>query len=259
MLPLRELQQTFAAALFDSEIAPLAAAIAPNGIDPVERIGFYRNNLHAGFRKALALTFPVIEQLVGQDYFTQLARDYQADHPSRSGDLHHIGGALAGFLRQRFFEGEFAYLSDVAALEWACEEIGVAELKSAASVEDLRRVDPASYESLTLGLSSAVRLVASQYPIVRIWMTNQPGAVPETINLDAGGDSVLVCVGAGGLEFHRLRSAEFVLAMAAAEGLTLGEAAERALAAADESFDLARGLQRLLHAGALVFPAISTS
>ncbi len=172
--------------------------------------------------------------------------------PSRSGDLHNIGRSFALFLRSRFVDGEYAYLADVAELEWAVQEIAIAGRPAAASVEDLRRVDPESYDALRLALHPAARLVSSGYPIVRIWMSNQPGATPEVVRLDAGGERVLVCEGPDGLEFHRLREGEFALVAALAAGLALGPAAERALAAGDEQFDLVRALQRLLTAGVLV-------
>ncbi len=59
-----------------------------------ERLDIYRNNLREGFVKALALGFPVIERLVGAEYFHQLAIELLRAHPSRSGNLHHGGQAV---------------------------------------------------------------------------------------------------------------------------------------------------------------------
>ena len=252
MPSLLELQQSFGAAVFGGESAALIATIEPKGMDPAERVDIYRNNYRLGFRKALALSFPVIERLVGSAYFSRLALEYQASHPSRCGDLHHIGGAFPGFLRQRFAVGDYLYLPDTAVLEWAIQEIMIAERPAPATIEDLRQIDPEAYGALRLSLHPAVRLVSSHYPVVRIWMSNQAGATPEIVELHAGADQVLVSEGFDGLEFHRLREPEFALAAALDEGLTLGPAAERALAFADESFDLARALHRLLSAGALI-------
>jgi hypothetical protein len=254
VLPLRELQLRVAGALFDGEFMPAVVCIEDNGIAPRARLDVYRNNLREGFRKALALGFPVIERLVGADCFAQLAGAFLAAHPSRSGDLHHIGAPFADFLRARYAAGEHGYLGDVAALEWACQQVGIGERLPAATAEDLRGIEPSRYETVHFSLHPTVRLVASDYPIVRIWLSNQAGAPPETIALDAGGDRVLVRDVGDGVEFHRLRAGEFALARAIAEGARLGEAAEQAMAAADSDFDLARALYRLLGAGALVLP-----
>src|SRR3569832_2986714 len=60
MSSLREFQRQFVEALFDG---------SPDGRSGIE---IYRNNLHEGFLKALALEFPVIQRLVGEAYFRQL-------------------------------------------------------------------------------------------------------------------------------------------------------------------------------------------
>src|SRR6267142_5408469 len=128
MLPLRDLQMRFDDALFDA--APDAAAPwilgCDNGADSRARLAIYRNNLHEGFRKTLALEFPVIERLVGEDYFRQLALSFLAEHPSRCGDLHPIGEPFARFLLQRFEDTQYAYLPDVATLEWAYQQSSMA-------------------------------------------------------------------------------------------------------------------------------------
>src|SRR4051794_15920913 len=118
MLPLRDLQKIFAEALFDGvpgAVAPWIHGYEKGAAQSVEldarsRIAIYRNNLHEGFRKALALEFPVIERLVGEDYFRQLALAFQVEHPSRFGDLHGIGEPFARFLLRQFEDTQYAYL-----------------------------------------------------------------------------------------------------------------------------------------------------
>ena len=101
MLSLPELQARFAATLFGDRAESLTPWIQAAGIDPELRLGIYRNNLQEGFAKTLALEFPVIQRLVGEDYFRQLARIFLARHPSRFGDLHHIGAPFTDFLREQ--------------------------------------------------------------------------------------------------------------------------------------------------------------
>ena len=99
MLSLRSLQSSFAAHLFEDEPESIIPWIRSDGIDPVARLRIYRNNLHEGFQKTLALEYPVIGRLVGNEYFRQLALAFLACHPSTSGDLHHVGAPFAAFLR----------------------------------------------------------------------------------------------------------------------------------------------------------------
>lgn len=252
MLALRELQTRFAEALFDSADAAVQAEIVADGVSAAERIDIYRNNLREGFSKALAIGFPVIEKLVGAEYFRQLALDFLNAHPSRAGNLHHIGAPFPAFLRERFVETEYPYLADVAALEWACEAALVARDGAPISADDLREIDPARYESLRFDLHPACALVQSAFPIVSIWRANQPdAAADELINLAQGGDNVLVARATRGIELHQLPAADFAALQAFAAGLTLGEALE-AGQSADPSFDLGAALRRFLSLNILV-------
>jgi hypothetical protein len=246
MLALRDLQRQFVHALFDDASESLKAHIDANGIDGTDRLEIYRNNLREGFIKALALGFPVIERLVGTDYFRQLARQFQLAHPSRAGNLHHIGAPFAGYLREQLGQTEYAYLADVAALEWAHQEALVAEDAATLSIDALRHVDPAQYESLRFTLHPAIGLVRSPFPIVRIWRANQPDTPSdEMIDLASGGDNVLVLRGADCIEFHRLPAPDFALLEAFAQNETLGTAFEKSLIV-EASFDLGAALRRLL-------------
>src|SRR6266702_7161557 len=163
MLPLRDLQELFDGALFD--YAPDAVAPRIHGyeteaaqgvaIDAHARLAIYRNNLHEGFRKALALEFSVIERLVGEDYFRQLALSFQSEHPSRSGDLHSIGQPFARFLLQRFEGTKYAYLPDVATLEWAYQQSSVAADAPSFDPAALRDIPQEGYGQLRFTLHPA--------------------------------------------------------------------------------------------------------
>jgi len=102
VLSLPELQARIAATLFGDAAAPPPGCIRSDGIAAELRLGIYRNNLEEGFAKTLALEFPVMQRLVGEDYFRQLALSFLAGHPSRSGDLHQVGAPFASFLREQF-------------------------------------------------------------------------------------------------------------------------------------------------------------
>jgi hypothetical protein len=246
MLALRELQLRFAGALFDGALEPLETHVEGNGPGAAARLDIYRNNLREGFIKALALGFPVIGRLVGEKYFRQLALDFLSAHPSRAGNLHHIGAPLAVFLRGRFEHSEYAYLADVAALEWAHQEALVAADEVAVSPDSLREVDPAMYEHLRFDLHPACGLVQSSYPIIRIWRANQ-GEIPaqDIIDLGSGGDNVLVLRAPECIEFHRLPAGAFALLSAFSRGENLSTALDEALAA-DATFDLGAALRRFL-------------
>ncbi len=258
MLSLRELQTQFVNVLFNE----LPAADVPWVLDEKEalqlrgprraeaaaRLAIYRNNLHEGFIKALSLEFPVIERLVGHDYFRQLAKEFMNAHPSRAGDLHKIGGPFPQYLRQRFAGTEYAYLPDVAVLEWAHQQSAVAAEAPSLNVQSLTRISPESYGQLRFNLHPACFLVHSVYPVLRIWQANQSEGDTETIDLSAGPHHVVTRRLGDGVELRRLTSAEYVLL----ECFSAGKALLEALAAVEQvepGFDLGAALRRAIALG----------
>ena len=246
MPPLRELQQHIVAHLFEEQTTDITPWVCADGITPVLRLRVYRNNLHEGFIKTLALEFPVVHRLVGEDYFRQLTRSFLKSHPSRSGDLHHIGAPFPSFLRAQFADTEYRYLPDIARLEWACQECLVAEESEPLDPAALRAVPLEHYGTLRLSLRSACRLLDSPFPILRIWEANQPeSAASELISLDSAPDLLLVCRTTGRLRLHRLEPGHYRLLASFAAGLGLEEALAASLAC-DPRFDLGAALWRCI-------------
>jgi uncharacterized protein len=248
---LHELQRRFAAALFDNARAPISADIRPCGISARARLEIYRTQLHATFLRTLALEFPVIERLVGSDCFKRLAREFQIGHPSRSGDLHHIGAPFAAFLAERFGGGRYNFLSHVAALEWAYQESMIAPAAAALDLEALRAIDPADYGQLHFELHPACRLFSSEYPVLDIWHANRPGgAAIQMINLANGATHALLHRPAQEVQFHLLSVAHAALLEALGRNLTLAEAFDAAHIV-DPEFELGAPLRHFVALGVL--------
>lgn len=255
MLSLRDLQLRFVAALYEGTDAVISDEMTAVPLSPAARVGIYRNNLREGFIKTLASEFPVIEQLVGEAFFRQTALEYQLRHPSRRGDLTFVGEHFPDYLRQHLGSGDHAYLPDVAALEWALQIVAIAPEAPGLGADGLAGIDPARYEDLVFEMHPATRLVDSRFPIVRIWQSNQPGAEAQTVDLDAGGDRVLVRRRDDELEFLHLDAAGFLFARMLSRRTPLGLATDASLAV-DPTFDLVRALRTLTLAGAFTRAAL---
>jgi len=247
----------FGAALFDGATEALMPSVSCDGIDAESRIEIYRNNLRETFNRTLALEFPVIQRLVGGDYFRQLALLFLADHPSRSGDLHHIGQHFPRFLARWLENTPYRYLADVASLEWAYQDSLVAADAAPLDPSVLLQVAPDACGELRFMLHPACRLLRSAYPVVRIWRVNQSEApVTEIVDLASGPERVLVRRTPEGTEFHSLPPGDFALLAALANGATLGEAYD-AGCAADPDFNVGTALQRMVALGVLTAAHIS--
>jgi hypothetical protein len=170
MPSLRELQQTAYRAIVrddDTYAAGFEAA----------RLGVYRNNARETFHKTLAVTYPVVRRLVGEMCFRGLARSYSTEFPSRSGDLARYGAELPTLLEIQYRDTAFAYLADVARLEWACAEAETAADGLPFDLLHLERVPREECERLRFTLRPPVRLLSSRFPIFSIWEAHQQNEV----------------------------------------------------------------------------------
>lgn len=252
MPPLRELQGRFLAGIFDPEDERIADRIRPQGLSAARRLKVYRNNVYSSLSGALRAVYPVVERLVGPGFFDYAAHEFVTAVPSRSGDIQQYGGEFPGFLASFDPAGSLPYLADVARLEWAYHEAFHAADARPFDPAGLRNVRPDDLETLTAEVHPAVRLIASPYPVLRIWEANRSeDGESASVSLDEGPAHVLIVRPALEVELRVLSAAQFALAQALQRGATLDAAVARALSL-EPAFDLATFLMRLAETRFLV-------
>lgn len=251
MHSLREIQGSLAAALAGGDPAAAGRLLRGSPELAAARIAVYANNSWMAFRNTLELSFPAVARLGGPEWFSGAARSYRAGHPSRSGNLQGVGGSFPAFLAKQLAGTAHAVIADVAALEWAYQEVLVAPEPTPFDPRVLAAVPAERCAELCFPLAAACRLVSSPWPVLAIWRANREEAEPvPTIDLDAGGDRLLLRRAGLEVELTRLDEAEWIFLAALAAGRTLGVAAERA-GAGDPAFDLAAVLERHVRRGTL--------
>jgi hypothetical protein len=179
-------EAAFHAALWQGTPPPGLAAPDPSEI--ARRFSVYRNNVQHGLTRALVARFPVVEQLVGAEFFTAMARVFIAEAPPAHPVLFSWGEAFPAFLESFPPVGHLPWLGDVARLELARGRAYHAADAAPVAPEALVATDP---ERLRLALHPSVELFTSPYPAVRIWQAHQPGAAPGA-PLGAGPDHALI-------------------------------------------------------------------
>lgn len=219
MASLRELQRSFAAALHDP------TADCP--VTPAGRLAIYRGNVGHNFRGALEHEFPVLHRRVGADYFAQLAHHYRERFPSRSGDLHWAGRDFAEFLAAHLAGGDYAWLADLARLEWARQSAAVEAIAPAVGADALAAIGAEQLEHVKFTLQPSLRLIESPWPVFSVWLANQDeNASP--VDQSAGAECGMALARSDGVEVARLTPDLFSYLSALAAGATLGEAMVRA-------------------------------
>ena len=171
-------QQAFASALFapHAEAALLASFKQGAG---AHGLALYRGNLSATWHKTLSAAYPVLRQLVGDEFFGALCRAYGMAHPSNDADLNRFGATFAQFL-DHFAPlaklAELAYLPDMARLEWALQCAHFSADARGLDARALGALSPAQLEAARITLHPACSLFSSSWAVVLLWQAHQPGS-----------------------------------------------------------------------------------
>jgi len=246
MPDLLECQRDLADALCDGrESARAARWLAGDTLLNERRLAIYRTNVAAAATKALGAAYPVIQQVVGNMLFDELAREYQSRAPSSSGDLHEFGSTFAEFVGQGNVARSLPYLGDLARLEWAVHRAygaADADLFDAPALAEL----PAHRQStIRFAWAAGTTLIASPFPIVQIWRIHQVDFDGE-FGVDwSAGEVALVAREGLRVAVHAIGAGDAAFIASSIGGSTLDAAAERALAD-DPGCALARLLQHLM-------------
>lgn len=244
-------QAVFAAALLNPSDPCPAGLKAWNGSDPTARLAVYRNNVVSSLIDALADTCPVVQELVGVEFFRAMAGVFVRQAPPSSRILAHYGDGFAEFIEGFEPARSVPYLADVARLELA-----YVRAYHAADVE------PVSDEVIGLALTSgdrigelclvchpSVTVLRSPYAVVSLWAAHQGEGDHVAVDPDHAEAAIVL---RPNLDVLVLRlapgAAEFVAAIQ--EGERLGDAAGAAMNAT-AAFDLSASLRLLMSHGAL--------
>src|SRR5712671_1210899 len=240
-------ETSFAGALLDAEQPVPHGVTAHNAAIPTRRFGVYRNNVVAGLVKALRSRFPVVEKIVGEEFFAAMARVYVVERPPRSPLLATYGDEFAAFIAAFEPARELLYLADVARLEAARTRSYHAADAAPVDPGQLATLDTDAVGGIRIDMHPSTAIVRSPHPIVTIWAMNS--GEQELVPIDNWrGEDALVSRPYLEVEVRALPpgGAAFLLSLAA--GWPLGEAAEAALAD-DPDFDLTGNLAGLIGSG----------
>lgn len=240
----------FAAALLDPA-QPVPAAIAQQpGASRATRFAIHRNNVVVGLIDALAARFPVTRQLVGDEFFQAMAREFVRGSPPRDPVLWHYGATLPEFIAVFRPAAGLPWLPDVARLERAWSEAWAAAEAAALAAEALVGLDAGQLLTATAALHPATRLLRAAHPAGSIWSVHQQGQTPRAPEHWVPEDLLVTRPGAE-VQVRILPPGAFAGLAALAAGASL-EAALQACASAAPGTDPATLLTLALDAGALV-------
>lgn len=168
-------QHAFVAALLDAALPVPPSLSAWNGSDPGVRFAVCRNNVVHSLVAVLADSFPVVQQLVGDEFFGAMARLYLVDHPPASPLMHRYGAGLPAWMADFEPATALPYLADIARLEWS--RLCAFHAADAEPVEIQALIAlmqaPERLSSTSLALHPSLAVVRSAHPVVSLWSAHQ--------------------------------------------------------------------------------------
>jgi hypothetical protein len=245
------MQEDFARAVLDPQQSCPPGLTCANGSDPALRFAVYRNNVLSSLVDALASTYPVVAQLVGEAFFRAMAQLYVQQAPPHSPLLVEYGDDFAGFVETFAPARELPYLADVARLELlrvkayhAADALPVATAQLAAVL-----AEPERLQGLRVQLQPALAVLCSASAVVSLWAAHQgsldiatvtPNKPEQALILRPHWDVTVQAVSLG--------CASFISSLQ--QGLAFGAAAANGFAAEDD-FDLSASLALLIQQQAI--------
>jgi hypothetical protein len=239
-------QGLFAQALLDpARQLPAGITNASGKADPL-RFAVYRNNVFVGLTGALAKRFTVVRRLVGEEFFTGMARVYAGLEKPASPVMFEYGEGFADFIAGFPPAHGLVYLADVARVEAAWTRAYHAADVETLGVGELAALPPEEIEWLRLKPHAAATLISSSHPAGSIWAAHQGDDIGQ---VRAQPETILVVRPATDVSVNILPARDAVFARAVFNGEALGDAAGSALAQ-DTDFDFGSALVGLASLGA---------
>lgn len=152
-----------------------------------ELIGVYHNNYLLTLIDVLKSSYSCIFRLVGDDFFTYIAKKYIIKYPQKQGYLQNYGNDFADFIATIKECKNMPYLSDIALLEKYYELCY--HSKNIDIDFDFSKLTAVFTKNNFTTIIDKCYLLSSKYPILAIWRLNDNSA---KLNLDSGGNNILI-------------------------------------------------------------------
>ena len=206
MPTLLEIQRAMRRSLVQGDSTAVSAMLAAQ-ISP-DRLDIYRNTFLLTLTRALRLCFPVVQKLVGEEFFEGAAQIFVAEHPPRSAWLDQYGSAFPDFLHAFSPAESVPYLSDVARLEWAVSGALHAPDTEPLDINRLASISSEDQRRIRLIAEPSINLLYLAYPADAIWRAVLAGDDAElaAIDLACGHVHLLIERRATGVEVERLQA-----------------------------------------------------
>ena len=193
--------------------------------DDLSFAAVYRNGFLRGCIDALRASYPVVNALVSEAYFTTLARAYVEQYPPKRSTFVAYGDRFPAFLLHIADQHQLAYLQDFATLDQAWMSAYFAADSKLLGESQVSKWQAAGNEigSLEVCLPQSASLIILDHPVSSLWLSLKSGCAPsETVQLKPAMERSLVWRDAHDqINLRVTSSAEFAFLKTLPAGATL--------------------------------------
>ncbi len=176
MTKLMELETTFQNYLLHDNPAIFQHVIGTNKVPIDVRLEIYGHAYRARLHDALAVSYPVLQDYLGEEQFETLCLDYINDYPSPFRSIRWFGDHLPAFLQS--YE-EFPYLAELAQFEWTMALVFDAADKSTIQLEHMQQIPPEQWNTLRLQTHPSIHRLTFSWNVIQIWQAINDEQTPD--------------------------------------------------------------------------------
>lgn len=169
---LRKLQEELQAYLLTGNPKITEAIVNPVQDEIDTRLAIYRDSYYLCLTNILRKDFPLLEKLLGEQAFEDLAMAYINQYPSKYFSIKDFGERLPSFLQTQTYSGR-PHLKELAELTWELDNTMVTADAPLLTVNDLAAISQEKWGDLQLNLHPSVKLLTQHYNTFDIWQALQ--------------------------------------------------------------------------------------
>ena len=250
MMQWDSIQNEFTDALRNPEFGIPDTIGKTNGQPSTKRFNVYRNNVTVSLTETLSAGFPVVTQLVGEEFFSAMARVYIEHNIPTSPVMMHYGKTFPGFIASFEPAQSLPFLSDVAKIEFTWTQSYNALDAEPIGIEKLGEIDPEKLMNTKFEIHPSLYMIHSEFPALSIWNAHHQENTEELLsNLENNPEYGIMLRPQLKVETLMLLPQIFAFIKALQEGHNLGAATEKLGDNAEQ--DLGGSLKLLFDAGAV--------
>lgn len=182
MPDLATLQADFVRAILGADRTAACEVVLGDPAAANLRLGIYRSTALSGLCEALRLSYPVTERVVGNDFFEQTALAFVRQAPPVEPVLARYSADFPEFLQSLPALAELPYVADIARLDWAVDQAGLAPPGHRATGRSHTLAIERGAAAITLAPS--LRLLRLETAIRDIWLCLRAGDEDALAGLD---------------------------------------------------------------------------